>query len=354
MNHSQTFNFTSLYSEQNKLHNYFKELLDEIYNSLEFEKSHFISIFIKRRFGVQKIPLTIKTIKKYLEIYKENISCLKEHISRSSLNNLDKQTCLNLHTQLIKNIQEFELFIQKYNEISVETYFNHKKIIIEQLKNSKKQIEDIELLLETNTNFMTQIEFQDVPLISNSNIKKGDIIVYQINSQIKKPANLFISKILNSKIIHASIVYSTNKNSIFIFETSKFEKNYTTVKPFVFEKGFEYFILRNKNSLTKQQLLELNSSIEKYTAHPYGTIKTVAILDFKIRKFISSRLKISKGTNPFNFTKGMFCSELVCKIYDDMGIKLAFNNDSSMIFPYDLINSKKLYIAGKLDTPVEK
>lgn len=352
--HSVPLSIKSLFSSTDELSKeYLKDSIDkellqlqEIISSLEFE---------------------LLTFETSLYSIRNNITTFNTSITNSFVKTLISSHIKKLKTAYSKLNKFIVVYMKNFNEIftnsqSLEISFEkiyesyHTiKLEIKTLKESSfKEVIDLESsLFEFFEHSHTlEEELNLLPNISIKDLKKGDIIVEYIEKQYSQMLGKVISFFLKTSIIHTSVVYKISKKKIFIFETSTlngiFKSKILEFKP---DKHIRYIILRANPQLNQNQCNIMDSFIDSHISTPYAPLKTTGLVYKKLVKGVKSKYYFTNPNlkNPISHKKGLFCSELVSRMYKEMGITITKIADDSLVSPYDVYNSKSLVKLGVLE-----
>ena len=352
--HSVPLNIKSLFSSNDELSKeYLKDSIDkellqfqEIISLLEFELLTFETCLYSIRDNIISFNTSISN-SFVRTLISSHVKKLK--IAYSKLNKLIVVYIKNFN-EIFDNSQSLDISFEKIYE-SYHTI----KLEIKILKESSfKEVIDLESsLFEFFEHSHTlEEELNSLPNISIKDLKKGDIIVEYIEKQYPQMLGKVISFFLKTPIIHTSVVYKISKKKVFIFETSTlngiFKSKILEFKP---DKHIRYIILRANPQLDKNQYEIMDSFIDNHISTPYAPLKTTGLVYRKLVNGVKSKYYFANPNlkNPISHKKGLFCSELVSKMYNEMGITITKIKDDSLVSPFDVYNSKSLVKLGVLE-----
>lgn len=294
---------------------------------------------------------SLSKINTSLKNYQIKCEELCNNACEKKLNKIDLSTIEELIKNINKTQEKIKNIISKIKITNHNKYYIDKKNINHLIYEIETNLRNIMLICINFSKYTYKIETEELKKIPKKKLKKGDIIVEQISKDYNQIKGKVISFFLESPIIHVMLVYKNSKYGLYVFDAET-TKNKLDTKIYYFEKKnhIEYLILRPKIPLKKSQLVKLDNFIIEHISTPYSRIKTIGLATHKIKNFISEKLKINtkRNSNPFDFSKGIFCSELISKAYHSMGIEITYENNHSMAFPLDIVNSKHFEIIGIL------
>ncbi len=341
------------------------ELIGNDYKFSKFTFKNPFSIFFYYQFisnSEKRLNLSKNNFEKILNKYKLNLEkeyyrylnnyiLFKNEKKQFILSNIDEKTIHFLFEKLEKLNLDEKKYIDSLLYLDYNNYYLLRKKFTKVYFEIIDNLKDIELIIKNSHNYLNKFEITDFKKISISDLKKGDIIIEQIRNNYSDFKGKFISYFLNSPIIHVSMVYQIKNNDLYIFEANtKLNKFNSKISKFEFEDNIDYLILRYSKNISSKQLKLMDNYIEKQIAIPYSKLKTLGIIHHKLNFFLSENLKfpIKRPSNPFRFSKGNFCSELIVNTYENIGIRIVPLKNTSMVFPLDIINSKDFEIIGIL------
>ena len=316
--------------------------LQSLVSSLEFKLLNFeTALFsLKNVLKHLNVPISHSLLEKIVISHSKRL--------KKKYSELDKR--INTYITYFSNVSEisnisFEKIYEEYHTIKLETM---------RLKESSfKEVIHLESSLFEFFEHSNRLdeEIHSLPKIKLQELKKGDVLVEYIEQEYPKMLGRVISFFLKSPIIHTSIVYKTTKNHVFVFETSTlngiFKSKILEFKP---EKGIQYIISRANTDLNIEQLHSMDSFIDSHISTPYAPLKTTGLVYKKLVKGVKSKYYFTNPNlkNPISHKKGLFCSELVSRMYKEMGITITKIADDSLVSPFDVYNSKVLAKIGVL------
>ena len=264
------------------------------------------------------------------------------------LKSIDSRT-LNQYKKEIDLLNEklFELFMifhcPTYND------FLHQKKVI---RNSILKIVDLNIrimnLIFEDLWYLKKINFNKLKKLSFEDLNEGDILVLNKSNSILNSFRLLAKNLLGSNFIHSSIIYKKSKEKIYVFEALAYDKKEVIVEEIERGTPLTYVVLRPKNKLTPTQLKKIKLIEESQIGIKYSFLKVFGAFfqRHKEKYFQDSWFPFFRKKNPFRNLKGSFCSEVVAKVYSEVGVKIGFVEDNSIVSPLDILNSSSLEIVG--------
>ena len=156
------------------------------------------------------------------------------------------------------------------------------------------------------------------------NIEVGDIVLVKPKSLLSK----LICKLTNSEYSHACLIYSTSPTPLIL----DIDYNMSKIRRLDYYNNRGYDIFRLEDGLSDVEKITLQIKVLEYIDKEYDYIQFFSYL----RKLLFHR-------EIFNNPKKFICSELVYKIFYDLGYDL---NPSAKILgdvtPYDISKSSLL------------
>ncbi|MFT4244344.1 MAG: hypothetical protein ACMXYB_02715 [Candidatus Woesearchaeota archaeon] len=351
--HLVPLSIKSLFSSNDELSKeYLKDAIDrellqlqEIITSLEFELLTFeTSLYsIKNKITTFNTSISNSFVSTLISSHLKKLKT-----SYSKLNKLIIEY-VKIFKEIFGSSQNLDIFFEKIYE-----EYHTIKLEVKDLKESSfKQVIDLESSLFEffEHSHISDEEIRSLPKIKLQELKKGDIIVEYIEQEYPQMLGKVISFFLKTPIIHTSVVYKISKKKVFIFETSTlngiFKSKILEFKP---DKHIRYIILRANSQLNKNQCEIMDSFIDNHISTPYAPLKTTGLVYKKLVKEVRSKYYFvnSNFKNPISHKRGLFCSELVSKMYKEMGITITKIADDSLVSPFDVYNSKVLVKIGIL------
>ncbi|MCH8520059.1 MAG: hypothetical protein LAT82_04875 [Nanoarchaeota archaeon] len=314
-----------------------KHQLLEVGSMLEFELLQFETILYELKNSIKSLQLQVS----FSSIHQLIISTKKQ---------LQKQYSI-LNTLLAIFINSIS---KEYKSGMYEEYHTTKDKILKIKDTSLKHIIHLETKLFDffQYTYSLEEELNSLPKISLKDVQRGDIIVEYIEKEYSHMLGRVISFFLKTPIIHVSVVYKISNRRVYIFETSTLHNIFKS-KIILFEKidNIRYIVLRAASNLSKNQLEIFDSFVDSHISTPYAPLKTTGLVYKKIVHSTQNLYYFSTPSlkNPIKSKNGLFCSELISKLYLEMGIKITKLEDSSLVSPLDIYNSKNLKKIGILD-----
>ncbi len=317
-----------------------------------FEK--LISVDKNKKANEKFNKCTNSSIVKINNIFHEYIESLYElydAFKREELGRVDSTTITNLQNKIDDRNKELLGIIQVMKVTNYNKYYIDKKNISQSLYEIETYLRNIVLVCVNYSNYIYRVDVQELKVISKSFLKEGDVIVEQIRDNYEGLKGRVISFFLDSPVIHVSMVYRNSKYGLYLFD-AQIRKNNVDTSITVFDryKNIDYIVLRPKLKISKKELAQIDKFVEEHISTPYSKVKTISLAGHRIKHKIFERvgLKGKRNSNMFDFSSGVFCSELISKVYQRIGINVSYNNQHSMVFPLDFVNSKDFEIVGVL------
>ena len=195
-------------------------------------------------------------------------------------------------------------------------------------------------------------------IITNNQLKKGDVILYYDSEEFLK--NDFLARLIciagQTRISHASIVCQVNKNKVKILTGTAMAERVDLFDIYIQKNRF-LFVMRPK--ISKVQLNYLHKVLDIWN---YKLKNMVDVVKFAEKKVWTAALiailhvisvtifhRILGLQNPFKGGKKYFCSELVDNIFKEIGIYLTARSEvDAVIGPSELFYSPYLEFVGIL------
>jgi len=264
-------------------------------------------------------------------------------------NNMKDMVKRNTLRENLRYIDKLNQKILKLIVFNLNSEFNQYYLTLEELKKISHDIYNkisIQLhVLYQEHNFIREIDYSILKKIELTELKKGDII---LNDEYTKYKDSFVRKQikfwLKSTILHSMLYVSyENKNHI-VYEAPGTNRKKTYIGIFKIEPGTKYVVLKGRFFLDGDKL---NSEVVLQLDKKFGFIKIIGIaLEYTLNKLYKNWVpKLTTGKNIY-FGNGLFCSEAIAIIYNNLKLNISNNEDFGMVSPVDIFNSYNLDIVG--------
>jgi hypothetical protein len=201
-----------------------------------------------------------------------------------------------------------------------------------------------------NTRDVIELDYSKIKKVPSSKLEVGDIILFDKGNNNHNIYRKFLRQLLNSNIIHSAIIYSIKKDRIYVLEANSFNSRIISIDRLVFEDGFNYIVMRAKKALTDKQKDIILAQSDISLNEKFNNFKIIIGSIERFREYVFRTIPfVRRKKNPLYFMPGSFCSEIVIRLYANIGINLGISEDSSMGSPVDIFKSKNLKIVGILD-----
>lgn len=298
-----------------------------------------------------------KNIRKSLrKIFLKFESCHESWIILQTLLLKEKQFKISETTLKYKINYVNKVFSQILNLLVFYGNFDYNNFIVHKVKILKlTKVIEVEIQLMVNIfsgeeNYIKEVDFSKLQKLYFDSIKQGDILLLRKEDFTLTPYRKFLKWLLQSNIMHSSLVYDIVDKQIYVIQANSHNSKKTRIDLLERKKGYSYLVLRPKKEFNKKQISQIKKLSTSHIGKDFSNLKIITGslergLEFLLRNFSFYR----RHNNPLRYSKGLFCSEVVASIYDQVGCPLGISKDPSITSPIDILNSKNIKIVGFIE-----
>jgi len=296
---------------------------------------------------LKKMNLIVSDLQELHLNYIRSLEQYKVHLYNLPLSRLDKKTIREEFSMLdIRN----KAIMQSLNTGSIPDFNSY---VLAKKRIAKIVLSQIELLysvlnlVSEDLFYLKDVDTSNMKQLKLDQLEEGDILLLKKPEAHLKSFRKIASKIMDSKFIHSAIVYKKDKDIIYLFQGLAFNEKKTLIAPIEIVKGYEYIIMRPKKKLNKEKLAKLKELEEENMNLKYSYAKVFAgFFERHLEKFLEDTEITTRKRNPLNMLSGVFCSEVVARIYAQVGVTFGFSHDNAMVGPLDILNAPELEQIG--------
>lgn len=324
-----------------------ESFLQEVSNYLSMKGSEYVEELEFRR-RIDKIKNLTYELETLYHDYLKKFDVFMALLKTQDIRKIDRRTLDTyslrideLNTKVLKDITLFE-----------DIEFNEYIIKKNNLRHTVSKLVELQFivlnLVSESKYYVKDINFKKLKKLKYDEIQEGDILLLRKANSVLTSFRKLASVLLESNFIHSAIVYKKYKGDVYLFEGLAFDDKKTLIEKMERGPKLTYLVLRPKNRLDNKQIKKLKALMEENIGIKYSHIKTLGAFFQRHKEifFKDTLFQKNRRENPFKELPGMFCSEIVVKIYNKIGVRIGFNEDDSIISPIDILNSPELDYIG--------